>query len=256
MVRNLLIVNVGIFLIGLILKVDLSEIFGLRYIFSPEFQPYQFITHMFIHADHIHIFSNMLALYMFGPWLERVWGANRFLVFYLICGLGASILYSAVTYYEVRAFQQAAEAYLSNPTPDMFVVFINNYISEFYEPLLPKINEFSNNPHSLYLIEETTGLVQQLLEKRINTSMVGASGAVFGILMGYGLLFPNTVLMLLFPPIPVKAKYLVGFYALMEIFYGVHKVPGDNVAHFAHIGGMIFAFIIIKFWNNQRNTFY
>jgi len=256
MVKNLLIANVGIFFIGYLLGFDFTAMFGLRYFAAPTFQPYQFVTHMFLHANIGHLFSNMLALFMFGPLLERAWGPKRFLIFYMICGLGAAVLYSFVIYLDLHSLQQAAEAYLLNPSPDLFVQFMRDHAEGFYSHNLEFIKSFSEQPLSTEYIEESKGFVQSLYTARINTPMVGASGAIFGILMGFGMLFPNTVIMPLFPPIPMKAKYFVGIYGIIELYAGVHRVQGDNVAHFAHIGGMIFAFILIQLWKNDRQDFY
>jgi membrane associated rhomboid family serine protease len=256
MVKNLLIINIGIFIIGLILQADLGELFGLRYINAPEFKPYQLLTHMFIHANFSHLFSNMFALFMFGPMLENVWGAKKFLVFYMICGLGAALLHSGVTFYEVHALQKAAESYLSHPDPTSFEDFVKRFASGNYTNNLDFMETFRLDPANPEFINETKKLVEDLYFQRANIPMVGASGAIFGILMGFGMLFPNTVLMLMFFPVPVKAKYFIGFYALVELFTGVYKIPGDNIAHFAHLGGMAIAFIIIRIWNIQRNSFY
>lgn len=267
-VKNLLIINFGIFVLSFFifsqLHIDINDYLGLYSFFSPKFNAIQYITYMFLHSyvtpfgqiSFAHVFSNMFALFMFGPMLERVWGAKRFLIFYLICGLGAGILYSMLVNYEVYQLKAATEAYLANPNPDAYVVYIHNYGQAIYDNLLTQINEFSEDPADESLIQASKSVVSQIYEMGINGGMVGASGAVFGILMGFGMLFPNTELFLLFFPFPIKAKYLIAGYAFFEIFTGLHKVPGDNIAHFAHIGGMIIAFIIIKIWNNERKAFY
>lgn len=257
-VKNLLLINVGIYLIQSFLSVDLIAIGGLRYIFADTFRPYQFFTHLFIHGGLGHLFGNMFALFIFGPLLERFWGGQRFLVFYLVTGLGAAFLYSAINFYEVNKLENAVETYVSAPTPENFERFIMDH-AEFAwrsSEIQDFISQYYDNPSSSNYINQGQQLANQLLERKANIPMVGASGAIFGILMAFGLLFPNTELFLLFFPFPIKAKYFVLFYGLYELWAGFERVPGDNVAHFAHLGGMLFAFILIKVWQGKRNTFY
>lgn len=256
MVKNLLILNVGIFLIQWVLEVNFPEILGLRYIFSEKFEPYQLFTHIFIHAGGWHLFSNMFALFIFGPLLERVWGAGRFLIFFLITGLGASMLYSAVNFYEVRQLQVAAETYVAAPDPERFNTFVTEHGAYAYRQLFDFIDAYGDNPQDPALVQSSQQYALQIYEAKADIPMVGASGAVFGILMAFGMLFPNMELMLLFPPIPIKAKYFVLFYGLYELYMGFQRVAGDNVAHFAHLGGMLFAYILIKAWQGKSNQYY
>lgn len=267
-VKNLLIINFAIFALSFFifsqLHIDVNNFLGLHSFFSDRFNPIQYLSYMFMHSymtpygqiSFAHVFSNMFALFMFGPMLERVWGAKKFLMFYMLCGIGAGVLYSLVVNYEVYQIKEATESYLLHPNPDAYVVYIKNYGEFMYDNLLSEINLFSAYPKDENLIRNSKEVVSQIFDLNVNGGMVGASGAIFGILMGFGMLFPNTELFLLFFPFPIKAKYLIAGYALFEIFTGLHKVPGDNIAHFAHISGMIIAFIIIKIWNNQRNAFY
>lgn len=254
-VKILLIANVAIFALGYLLKLDFAQLFGLRVFTSPQFNPTQLITHFFIHGGGMHLFSNMLSLFMFGPMLEGYLGEVRFLVFYFICALGAALLYSGVSYWEISQLQEAANIYLQNPSPDAFLRFVAQNASQLQAQLLPFINDFSQSPDNITYQENAAELVKSLVFSQLNQPMVGASGAIFGILMGFGYLFPNVTLVLLFPPIPLKAKYFIGIYALIELFAGIRPTAGDNVAHFAHIGGMLFAFLLLKIWNVNRNTF-
>ncbi len=257
-VKNLLIINVVIYLIQSFLNIDFVAIGGLRYIFADTFRPYQFFTHLFIHGGLGHLFGNMFALFIFGPLLERFWGGQRFLVFYLVTGLGAALCYSAVNFYEVKQLQNGVETYIDNPTPERFEAFIMDH-AEFAwrSPEVQSfIGEYYDSPNNANYIGQGKQLANQLLRQKANIPMVGASGAIFGILMAFGLLFPNTELFLLFFPFPIKAKYFVLFYGLYELYTGFGRVQGDNVAHFAHLGGMLFAFILIKVWQGKRNTFY
>jgi len=247
-VKNLLLINIVIALVQGFFNVDLIDIGGLRYIHAETFRPYQYFTYMFIHAPGFgHIFGNMLALFIFGPWLERTWGPQRFLIFYLVTGLGAGVLWSGINYIETRKIEKDAEYYTVEPNPEKFNQFIIDHwrLDNNFERF---IDEFAANPDSPQYQEESVGIVRQIYYQKANIPMVGASGAVFGILMAFGLLFPNTMLMLLIPQIPIKAKYFVLLYGCYELYATIINAPGDNVAHFAHLGGMLFAFILVRRW--------
>lgn len=219
-VKNLLIINILMLIISYILSgmgIDLWQILGLHYIGADSFKPYQFISHIFMHAGFTHLFFNMFALWMFGRMLEMVWGPKRFFIYYMVTGIGAAVLHTLVLWFEIN-------------------------------PAL----EIINNPPA-----DIDPLQIQTARANINAMVtVGASGAVFGILLAFGMLFPNTQLMLIFPPIPIKAKYFVIFYGVLELFLGIASFSGDNVAHFAHLGGMLFGFVMIKMWQKDRNNFY
>lgn len=255
-VKNLLIINVAVLIIQQFLGFDFVDWFGLRYIFADTFQPYQFVTHLFVHGSFWHLFGNMFALFIFGPMLERVWGSQRFLLFYLVTGLGASVLYSAVNFYEIKQLEAAAEQVIESPSPDNFTELLLDHAEYAYPQLQGFVAQFYDNPNSSSFASQSREYAAQLVTRKENIPMVGASGAVFGILMAFGLLFPNTELFLLFFPFPIKAKYFVLFYGLYELWSGFERVPGDNVAHFAHLGGMLFAFILVKLWKDKRNVFY
>lgn len=244
-VKNLLIINGLIFLASFALRsssFDLVENFGLHYIASENFSPIQFVTYMFLHGDFTHIFFNMFALWMFGRILENVWGPKRFLIYYFATGIGAGLIQTLVVYIELRPFIELVNDYLNNKI-DINVLMQSEYFryrefSQFYSELGPR--EAVSQYRDFYLNQIVT---------------IGASGAVFGILLAFGMLFPNTQLFLLFPPIPIKAKYLVIGYGVFELFMGVSQ-QGSNVAHFAHLGGMLFGFILIKYWQKNTRTFY
>lgn len=231
-VKNLIIINALMLFITYVMSlkgIDLTDILGLHYIGSPTFKPYQLVTHMFMHGGFLHLAFNMFALWMFGRVLESVWGPKRFFIFYFVTGLGAALFYSLVNYIE---FQYIAAR--MNPEDVQSVI-------EHGAAILSQGQNYVGSAGKLNLI--------------LNVPTVGASGAVFGILLGFGMLFPNTQLMLLFPPIPIKAKYFVIGYGLIELFSGITNT-GGNIAHFAHIGGMLFGFIMIKYWNKSSNHFY
>ncbi|MFN8353505.1 MAG: rhomboid family intramembrane serine protease [Spirosomataceae bacterium] len=256
-VRTLLLINVLVFVLQSLFNNDLITYwFGLHYIKGPSFMPHQLLTHMFLHGGFGHLLSNMFGLFMFGPLLEYLWKPKRFLFFYLFTGIGAGILYSAVNYYEVSKLQAATEVYLQNPGYDGFVSFVNKYVKWFFTENYDFLESFRKNPTNQSYISESTSFVKQYFSQQENLPMVGASGAIFGILMAFGLLFPNTELMLLFFPFPIKAKYFVILYGGYELYAGIQRSAGDNVAHFAHIGGMLFAVILVRYWSSQRNNFY
>ncbi|GAB3912300.1 rhomboid family intramembrane serine protease [Larkinella knui] len=252
-VRTLLLINVGLFFVKA-LGIDLINTFGLYSVLSPAFAPHQFVTYMFLHANFGHIFSNMLGLFFFGPMLEQVWGSKRFTIFYMITGIGAGLLFAGINYFEASQLRDAVVAFQSNPTPTSLELFLSD------RGLLSQgdnfLRVFEENPTDPSYIRGSVQLVNSYYEQQLAVPMVGASGAIFGILMAFGLLFPNTELFLLFPPIPIKAKYLVAFYGAYELYSGIYRAQSDNVAHFAHIGGMLFAFILVKYWGKQRNNFY
>ncbi|WMJ75568.1 rhomboid family intramembrane serine protease [Cytophagaceae bacterium ABcell3] len=253
-VKNLLLINIGVFILAsMLIGDDAIFILGLKYFESPAFQPWQFLTHMFMHAGFGHLFGNMIGLFFFGPMLERTFGSQRFLVYYLICGLGASLIYMGFVWYEIGGLQDMVQTFLIDPDPALFQSIVNEYVTGTARiEYMNLADDFRNNPDNTALIQETKRVVNRIYNSRINIPMVGASGAVFGILMGFALIFPNTELFLLFFPFPIKAKYLVFFYGLYTLYAGIQRTPGDNIAHFAHLGGMIFAFILIKYWGYRR----
>ncbi|MEO9872808.1 rhomboid family intramembrane serine protease [Ekhidna sp.] len=253
--KNILIINVAILLLSSLLKLPLSEWFGLRVIYSSEFAPYQFLTYMWLHGGMWHLFGNMIAVLVFAPMLETVWGSKRFLIFYLVCGIGAGILYGAADAIEKLPLKNAAEAYMSDPSPEAFERFILDNKSFINVARGGELLDLYYDDPSY--AGQTVAAVRSIYEGVVtNGNMVGASGAVFGILFAFAFLFPNTELFLLFPPIPIKAKYLVFFYAMYELYAEFNRTPGDNVAHLAHLSGMLIAFLLLKFWKNDTKKFY
>lgn len=214
-VKHLLIINVLMYL-GTMLLGDPADAIALQLINQPDpenfsywgrlrlamfypssdyFRPYQIVTHMFMHADFMHIFFNMYALFLFGPPLERLLGEHRFLIFYLFTGFGALALHLFVKYLELQY-----------------------------------------------------GMVG---EAGVNVPVLGASGAVFGLLVGFGMKFPKTVLQLIFPPIALQARYFVLIYIVLELFLGLNPYSSGGVAHWAHLGGALFGYLIIKYWDRR-----
>ncbi len=233
-VKNIILINVLMLLVVFAAKsvfgVDLTMVLGLYFPKSDQFMPLQIVTHMFMHGGFWHIFFNMYALYIFGQVLENVWGPKRFFIYYIICGLGA-----AFTHETVIAFQYAHLA--QSLSPDSLQTVLNEGTALFRE------RQLFTDPD------------MQKLQLLLNTPTVGASGAIFGVLLAFGVLFPNTQLMLLFPPIPLKAKYFVLIYGIIELSLAVTQ-PGSNIAHAAHLGGMLFGYLLIRYWRKTTNTLY
>ena len=261
-VKNLLIINTLVFLAATIfqssLGIDLNGIAGLHFFLSEKFNPAQLITYMFLHANLSHIFFNMFAVFMFGRVLEQVWGPKRFLTFYLITGIGAAVMQQLVQYIELKPFLDAVELYKNNPSHEDLVVLLQKYLHPLTLEMAQNAQSFTraydqmiaSNPHGATTL--SLEFVQQFKIDYLNAfTTIGASGAVFGILLAFGMLFPNTQLMLLFPPIPIKAEYFVMIYGVMELFYGVGNFKADNVAHWAHLGGMLFGFFMIRYWRKK-----
>jgi len=259
-VLNLLIINVIFFLATQVLArsgIDLVKYLGLYYPGSDLFRPYQLITHMFMHATLTHLFFNMFALWMFGRVLESVWGSQRFLVYYFVTGLGAAALHLLVNSLSIGAMNNEAQALINTLSPDAFAEFLKHRFSEYQGQVSEFVSNWSLDPNNQMYLGQAPEYIRQLMHLRMDVPTIGASGAVFGVLLAFGMLFPNTQLMLLFPPIPIKAKWFVLGYGLIEFVSAIWNQPGDNVAHFAHLGGMIFGFILIKFWNRtKRQQFY
>lgn len=209
--KHLLIINVLCYFGTLVAKrygIDLNDLLGLHFFLADAFNPVQLVTYMFMHANFEHIFFNMFAAWMFGRTLETVWGPKRYLIYYLVCGIGAGLIQEGVQYinYAVNL------SHYNMVSTGMGVIPMSQFLNE------------------------------------LNT--VGASGAVYGILLAFGMLFPNAELFIFPLPMPIKAKYLVIGYAVIELFLGI--TGGDGVAHFAHLGGMLFGLILILHWRKHN----
>jgi membrane associated rhomboid family serine protease len=259
-VRNLLIANLIFFLAqeNIRLVPSITQLGSLYPLGSPYFHFWQFFTYMFLHANWGHIFSNMFGLIVFGPMLEQRWGGQRFLTFWLICGVGAGVLYEGVRAYDSYRLEAAYTEYRANPEAFEYNQFMER--SGFKQAVDQQAAEaLARSPHDETLrrnLQERAATLYTELHTAPIGGMIGASGALFGLMFAFAYLFPNTELFILFIPFPIKAKYFVFFYALYELYSGVHQAPGDNIAHFAHLGGLLIAFIILKFWESGRARFY
>ncbi len=257
-VKNLIIVNVLVLLATWVLRnlgIDLVDILGMHYPGSDKFRLYQVFTYMFMHADLMHLFFNMFALYMFGRVLESVWGSKRFLFYYLVTGLGAIAIHTFVNYLEVSSIKNTIDAFQNTPSPEILDQFVKKYLPRPSTQVRDFIISWYDDPSNNMFATEGLNLMQRILKLKMDIPTVGASGSVFGVLLAFGMLFPNTQLMLIFPPIPIKAKYFVIGYGVLELYLGFSQ-SGSNIAHFAHLGGMLFGFILIKYWNKTSNRFY
>lgn len=224
-VKNLLIINGLLFLATIALYnagiFDLTKILGLYYWKAQNFDTWQIISHMFMHGGIFHLFFNMFAVWMFGSQLENLWGSKRFLNYYILTGLGAAFLHFTIIHFQILNLES---------------MMSTSQITEVKEKGYLLFNEGRN-----YVNQN-----MRQLNALYNTPVVGASGALFGLLLAFGMLFPNALLMFLFFPFPIKAKYFVLIYGIFELYLGIQN--NDNIAHFAHLGGMLFGFIIIKYW--------
>lgn len=241
-VKNLIIINALIFLATQIggFQTPMYRYLALYYPGSPFFMPHQLLTHMFMHASFFHLLFNMYALWIFGTPLERTWGSKKFLFFYLVTGIGAALLYCLVQWIQMMGY----EASMATDMLSQLKSFVSS--SSFIEDTL--------HYRAQGLRTTFSGVADSWFATMI-TPMVGASGAIFGVLLGFGMLFPNVVLMLIFPPVRLKAKYFVIIYGAIELLLSIQQ-PGDSVAHVAHVGGMIFGYILIKLWKKKNMNSY
>jgi len=234
-IKNLIIINVLFYLatlaLGSAFNIDLVRILGLHYPTSQDFGTWQIVSYMFMHSPTsiMHILFNMFALWMFGNTLENVWGSKRFLNYYLVTGIGAAVVQIFVAYVRISYIEAS-----------MTVEQIATVMQEGGSVLAKGMNYQNEAMQQLNLI--------------INTPTIGASGAVFGILLAFGMMFPNSLIYVYFA-FPIKAKYFVMIYGAIELYTGIANSQGDNVAHFAHLGGMLFGFILLRIWKRQGKLY-
>jgi len=263
--KNLLILNglffVATFVFAEIFNRSLAAYLGLHYIKSELFGPWQIVTHMFMHGNIMHIAFNMFMLWMFGSTLENHWGPKRFLIFYFTTGFGAAIVHSLVQAYQINNFEDAVLAYQQSPGLEAFMNLYKQYVGEkidkisFDNRFSILIAQWRSDPESTLYVSDSINLIGRRFAQVFHGGVVGASGAVYGLLMAFGLLFPNTYLLLFFI-VPVKAKYAMMGLIAIALYLGFQNNPGDNVAHFAHLGGMLFGFLLLRYWNKNSSSFY
>ena len=253
-VKNLLIINGILFFATTVFqnRFPITDLLALTYFESPKFKVWQLVTHLFMHGDIGHLFSNMFALWIFGATVENYLGSKKFLQYYLLTGLLASILYTGVQYIEIHPVQQHAVEYEINPNYQSFENFVNEDISSSYQAnYVEFVDYYKANQNDAEVKRASVTAVNNYASKMLDSQVLGASGAVFGILLAFGWLFPNSLIYIYFF-FPMKAKYLVILYGAFELYNGIANNPGDNVAHFAHLGGMLVGFILIKIWDIKR----
>jgi len=256
-VKNLLILNgifyLATFALGNTFHIQLEDYFGLHYWGSESFRPWQFITYMFMHdpKNIWHLVYNMFALWMFGYLLENVWGPKKFLFYYIFTGIGAAVFHYAIWYFQFSPALDTINAFIAHPTIDTFNAIPN------FEPIGGLTNEKLSQIVSSLTANDYSGTqigvetMQHYRTALLNAPVViGASGAVFGILLAFGMLFPNMLIYLYFF-IPIKAKWFVIAYGLVELYSGVFN-KNEGVAHYAHLGGMFFGLILILIWKHQN----
>jgi membrane associated rhomboid family serine protease len=246
--KNLLFINIFVFIATFLLAakgIDVNAILGTHYIGSARFQPYQVITHMFAHEGFWHILMNMWLFVMLGGYLERLWGPKRFFIFFLLCGFAAFLLQNVISAYDIFMLKSK----LSSNGYDVSTL-------DYYIKSSSDMRECFNSIDDRYKLNgEIPDDMAYYIANSFST-MVGASGAVFGVLAAFAILFPNQEFLLYFA-IPVKAKYLVGAYFLFEVYSAFQNDPSDRVAHLAHVGGAIMGAIIVLYWRKKdRTNFY
>ena len=217
--KNLLIVNFLTFVAAMVLQmrgINLNAIGGLHFFMASDFHLYQFLTYLFLHKGFEHILLNMFALWMFGCVVENVWGPKKFLFYYISCGIGAGLMQEAV---------QLFDFYFRVRSQDPSIGFTDLYV-----------------------------IGQQLSSQLNGWTTIGASGAVYAILLAFGMIFPNERIFIFPLPIPIKAKWFVCGYAALELFFALNSA--DDVAHMAHLGGMLFGFLMIRYWNRHPDSSY
>lgn len=264
-VKNLLIIN-GLFFLatisfGSVFNVDITKLLGLHYPTASDFSPYQFVTYMFMHGGFTHILFNMFALWMFGNILENVWGPKRFLTYYMVTGIGASIVYLIWISFQIMPVTNQIDLFIKSHDLAVLGNFTSNHtfrLNEFsgqiwqeFQGFQRSIKVLSLNPSNTDAMQTAVSFMTEYKAFYLNQFVViGASGAVFGILLAFGMMFPNSLIYVFFA-IPIKAKYFVMIYGAIELFSGVMNRPGSNIAHFAHLGGMLFGYILIVYWKKK-----
>jgi membrane associated rhomboid family serine protease len=249
---TLIIITIGIFATQQLLEVDMINLLGLRNFASDLFKPYQLFTHLFVHANFMHLLNNTFAFYTFGPIIESTLGNKDFLKFYLITGLGSALIYSSITHIELSKKKNMIITYTLSPSPEAF----EHCINQFDKPNIA-LNKFTDNfylnPHQDNYIRQSINILQLLYKNKADTPVIGSSGIAFALMTAMAMIFPNLKLFIILFPLPIKAKYFVAAYGLYELYSGI-KYNHDNVAHFAHIAGIIISFIFTKWWMHKTKT--
>jgi membrane associated rhomboid family serine protease len=264
-VKQLLIINIIFFAGSQLIQLRGSnaadDLLAMHYLSCDKFRIWQPITHMFMHGGIMHIAFNMFALYSFGSTLESFWGGKKFLFFYISCGLGAVALHTAINFYQMQNMLEGLASFnFSNETMHQ-ILNATIFEGDQFRPDLftNELNTILQGTDKINLINQTPDGINSIVEAAVNnqSAMLGASGAIYGLLVAFAFMIPNAELMMVFLPIPIKAKYFVPLILLGDLYLGVtgKSIFGGSsgIAHFAHIGGAVLGFIIMWYW--KKNSF-
>ena len=232
-IKHLIIINIIIFVAPQLLKLDLTNILALHFPKNENFGFWQYLTHMFMHGSFAHILFNMYGLWAFGTPLEQMWGRNKFLFFYFSAGIGAGLIYSMVNYYQFINYYEILIGNGLKPNDIYNILDTGNYAE--YVNMITLSKENLTEFYSLF-----------------HNPAVGASGAVYGVLVAFGMYFKEAKLALIFFPVPIAANYFIPLILMGELFFGMTKYSVGNIAHFAHIGGAIIGFILAYYWKKNQ----
>ena len=241
-IKNLVIINVLVFLAQYTMKasgiLDMEDLFGLHHVKSPLFQPWQLITHLFLHSTEGwgHIVFNMLTLWMFGAVLENIWGPKKFITFYFICGLGAALLHLTFLWFEYQDMLNQFVLIKQSATPGNVSLFFQQFHLDRFRGGTEVVNNYVSDPENPTAHSQAVGFINQFIYLKLSVATIGASGAIAGVMAAFMYMFPNTEIYLYFL-LPVKAKWLGIIYFGQELYFAITKAEGDNVAHWAHLGG-------------------
>ncbi len=244
-VKNILRINLFVYLTAFFLPIDIVSMWGLRDPRSIYFRPYQIITHLFVHGNFFHLFCNMIALATFGPILERALSSKKFLVFYFVTGIGASLLYLLCLYF-FNSDISFYNTYLANPDPELLNAFLRDRFPNLYNTYYSFLYDFLHDPSNPVFIDKGASLLKYLCTLQLNIPIVGASGAIFGVLGGVALLCPDMRLVYPIFRTSVRMRYIVMGYAIYDLYGSFQFNPGDNVAHLAHLSGLLIAYFLVK----------
>ena len=232
-IKHLIVINIIVFVAPQLMQTDYTNILALHFPKNEHFGFWQYATHMFMHGGFAHILFNMYGLWAFGTPLEQIWGKNKFIFFYFSSGIGAGLIYTMVNYYQFNS---------------IFELFIQAGLNE--SEVIAILKQGSTN--DFRVLEAITQQQFNEIFALYNTPAVGASGAVYGVLVAFGMYFKDAKLALIFFPVPIAAKYFIPIMILGDLFFGVTKYSVGNIAHFAHIGGALIGFIIALYWKKNQ----
>ena len=232
-IKHLIVINIIVFVAPQLMQTDYTNILALHFPKNEHFGFWQYATHMFMHGGFAHILFNMYGLWAFGTPLEQMWGKNKFIFFYFSSGIGAGLIYTIANYFQFNS---------------IFELFIQAGLTE--SEVIAILKEGSTN--DLRVLEAITQQQFNEIFALYNTPAVGASGAVYGVLVAFGMYFKDAKLALIFFPVPIAAKYFIPIMIVGDLFFGITKYSVGNIAHFAHIGGALIGFIIALYWKKNQ----